>query len=142
MRQSIEALIAAFNRGSLDVPAGLFTPRTLFSLNNQSYESILGGSADDPLIRMLARGVAGYRTAAKALQYAVPDAVMTLNSLSEPDASGRRVASLRVEGQLRQSETPFSGEALIRLAVEDATLASVDVSCSEADLAQIALARR
>ena len=68
--ESLDALVAAFNRGSLDVPARLFTPRTTFALNGRSYESILGGSPDDPLIRLLARGAAGYRTAAKALQYA------------------------------------------------------------------------
>jgi hypothetical protein len=64
-------LIAAFNRGSLDVPDGFLTARTTFSLNGRPYESFLGGSADDPLVRLLARGSAGYRTAAKALQYAL-----------------------------------------------------------------------
>jgi len=134
--------VAAFNRGSLDVPSNLFTSRTTFSLNNRSYESILGGSADDPLIRLLARGVAGYRTAAKALQYSLPGACISVESLSEPDETGARSASIRVDGQLRHAGAPFTARAQIRFACAGDTLTSVEVSCSEGDLAQIAAERR
>jgi hypothetical protein len=141
LMESLHILIAAFNKGSLDVPAGLFTGRTTFTLNGRSYESILGGSPDDPLIRLLARGVAGYRTAAKALQYAVPGAAALVDSLSEPDASGVRTASIRVEGHLRDSSEPFATRASVRLVSTDRQLASVDVSCPEDDLARIAASR-
>ncbi len=103
--------MAAFNRGSLDVPAHFFTPRTTFSLNGRSYESILGGSPDDPLIRLLARGVAGYRTAAKALQYALQRPVIVVDSLSEPGRLRLATASIRVEGELRDSSEPFAAVA-------------------------------
>lgn len=139
--ESLHILIAAFNRGSLDVPAGLFTGRTTFTLNGRSYESLLGGSPDDPLIRLLARGVAGYRTAAKALQYAVPGAAVSLDSLSEPDDSGVRTASIQVKGHLRDSSEPFAARVSLRLVPADRELASVDVSCSEDDLARIAASR-
>lgn len=138
---ALHLLIAAFNRGSLDVPAGLFTARTAFTLNDRSYESILGGSPDDPLIRLLARGAAGYRTAAKALQYAVPGAVMSLGPLSEPDASGVRSATVHVEGKLRDSGEPFAADAGLRLRCAHLELTSVDVSCAEEDLARIAASR-
>jgi len=138
--EALHSLLASFNRGSLDVPAGLFTPKTTFTLNNRSYESILGGSPDDPLIRLLARGVAGYRTAAKALQYAVQGAVVSVDALSEPDASGVRTASIRVEGHLRKGE-PFAARAFLRLISTDRELASVDVSCAEGDLERIAMSR-
>ena len=101
--------MAAFNRGSLDVPAHLFTPRTTFTLNNRTYESMLGGSPDDALIRLLARGAAGYRTAAKALQYALQAPIVTIELLTDRDPSGVREASLRVDGQLRGSGQPFTG---------------------------------
>ena len=133
--------MAAFNRGSLDVPAGFFTPRTTFSLNNRSYESILGGSADHPLIRLLARGVAGYRTAAKGLQYALHGAVLTVAELSERDQAGLRSATIRIDGQLRDSGEPFSALASLRLGGDDRELTSVDVVFGEDDLARIAASR-
>jgi hypothetical protein len=139
---SLDSVIAGFNRGSLDVPAGFFTPRTTFSLNNRSYESILGGSPDDPLIRLLARGVAGYRTAAKALQYALPGAVIAIDDLSVPDESGVRSATIRIEGHLRDSGEAFSTVASLRFGGADLALRFVDVTCSEADLARIAASRR
>ena len=142
IRDSIAALVAAFNRGSLDVPAHFFTPRTTFSLNNRSYESILGGSPDEPLIRLLARGAAGYRTAAKALQYALQGPIIAVESLSEPDASGVLVASIRVEGQFRDSGHPFTGRASLRLVCAEGELMSIDVVCAEEDLARIAESRR
>ena len=138
---ALHALVAAFNRGSLDVPSGFFTARTTFTLNGRSYESVLGGSPDDPLIRLLARGAAGYRTAAKALQYAVPGAAVSIDSVSDPDASGVRSASIRVEGHLRRSNAPFTARASLRLVATDRELASVDVSCPESDLATIAAER-
>ena len=134
-------LIASFNRGSLDVPSGLFTARTTFTLNGRSYESILGGSPDDPLIRLLARGAAGYRTAAKALQYAVPGAAVSVESLSDPDASGVQTASIRAEGFLRRSGEPFTARAGLRLVVTHRELTSVDVTCPEGDLATLAAER-
>lgn len=151
MRAQLDALVAAFNRGSLDVPAGLFTPRTTFTLNNRSYESMLAGSTErgggpanenDPLIRMLSRGVAGYRTAAKALQYALQGAVVTIESLSEPDASGVRAGVLRLEGQLRNTFEPFDARASLRIAGAQLELTSVEVICKEEDLARIAASRR
>ena len=142
IEESLDALVAAFNRGSLDVPAHLFTPRTTFSLNNRSYESILGGSADDPLVRLLARGVAGYRTAAKALQYAVLDARISLESLSDGDEKGSRSALIRLEGQLRDSGQPFEARASLRITGAELELTSIEVSCREDDLARVAASRR
>jgi hypothetical protein len=142
IRESVDALVAAFNRGSLDVPAGFFTPRTTFTLNDRSYETILGGSPDDPLIRLLARGVGGYRTAAKALQYALKESEIIVESLSDPDASGARVASLRVEGRLRNSNERVAVRCALELMGTDTELGSVHVRCPEADIVRIADARR
>jgi hypothetical protein len=141
IRDSLEALVAAFNRGSLDVPDGLFTPRTTFSLNGRSYESMLGGSSDDPLIRLLARGAGGYRTAAKALQYALQQPMLAIQSLVDADVSGVAVASLRIAGTLRDSGEPFTGHGALRLSYSGGKLISIDAECSSDDLARIAAAR-
>jgi len=138
----VDALVAAFNRGSLDVPAGFFAPQTSFTLNDRSYETILGGSPDDPLIRLLARGVGGYRTAARALQYALQQPIVTVETLSDPDDHDAGVATLRVEGQLRDSNEHFVGRCLVKLRCANAALAEVRVSCSPDDLARIVSARQ
>jgi hypothetical protein len=139
---AVTELVAAFNRGNLDVPGGLFTPQTTFTLNDRSYETILGGSPDDSLIRLLARGVSGYRTAAKVLQYALQQPLIIVESVSHPDGGDALVASFRVEGYLRDSNERFVGRCSLRLACKGAELAKVDVSCSDADLARIAKARQ
>ena len=141
IEDSINALVAAFNRGSLDVPSGLFTPQTTFSLNDRSYEAILGASADDPLIRLLTRGVAGYRTAAKALQYALQHPTISLECMSDRDAEGVQVAILRVQGQLRDSNEPFAGHCSLKLTCINTQLMSVDVSCGGEDLSRLGAAR-
>ena len=137
----MDELVAAFNRGSLDVPANFFTARTVFVLNGRSYESLLGGSPDDPLIRLLARGAAGYRTAAKALQYALTSPTIIVESFADAGSSGSHVASLRVDGRWRDTGEPFSGLATLRLGGAGSELASVDVLCAEEYLARIAASR-
>ena len=59
----LDELIALFNRKSLDLPDGLFDRHTQFLLNGTPFESMLGRSAADPLVLMIARGPAGYRFA-------------------------------------------------------------------------------
>jgi hypothetical protein len=72
--EKLDQLIALFNRKSMDLPEGLFDRKTQFVLNGATFESLLSATPNDPLVLMLARGPAGYRFAAKALQHAVPDA--------------------------------------------------------------------
>ena len=74
MDTQIDQLIALFNSKSMDLPDGVFDRKTQFVLNGATFESLLSATPNDPLVLMLARGPAGYRFAAKALQHAVPDA--------------------------------------------------------------------
>jgi hypothetical protein len=134
--------VAAFNKGNLDVPANFLTPGTTYTLNSRTYESILGGSPDHALIRLLARGAAGYRTAAKALQYALQRPVVAIESLSDADGSGCCTASVRLTGELRHSNEPFLMLATVRLSHTNGRLTSVDAMCPEHDLARIAAARK
>src|SRR4029450_6263596 len=79
----VDRLIELFNRQSLDLPDGLFTRQTQFRLNGVPFEHMLGRSPDDPLVLMLARGPAGYRFTAKAVQHAVLDARLERGELTE-----------------------------------------------------------
>jgi hypothetical protein len=71
---AIDRVIELFNAKAMDLPDGFFDRRTQFVLNGSSFETLLGRPENDPLVLMLARGPAGFRFAAKALQHAVPDA--------------------------------------------------------------------
>ena len=142
IKDSLEALVAAFNRGSLDVPPGLFTAHTSFSVNGRAYESILGGRPDDPLIRLLARGAGAYRMAAKALQYALQQPTIEIRSLSAiDDEAGVSIACLEVSGRLRGSTEAFTGTGSIRLRHSGDALVSVEAELAPDDLARIAIAR-
>jgi hypothetical protein len=124
------------------VPSDFLTPRTTFSLNGTPYESLLGGSPDDPLIRLLARGAAGYRTAAKALQYAVREPLVSMESVSETGSAAHRVVHGRVTGHLRDTGEACDYGFTLTLSFEQGQVLSVDAVLARQDLERIAVARR
>lgn len=69
-----DRVIDYFNTRRLDLPDGFFDRKTQFVINGAAFETLLSTAPSDPLIMMLARGPAGYRFTAKALQHALPDA--------------------------------------------------------------------
>ena len=79
---AIDQVIELFNAKAMDLPDGFFDRRTQFVLNGSSFETLLGRSDNDPLVLMLARGPAGFRFAAKALQHAIPDARLERGDVS------------------------------------------------------------
>lgn len=148
---AIDRVIALFNARAMDLPDGFFDRRTQFLLNGSSFESLLGRQANDPLVLMLARGPAGFRFAAKALQHAMPDARLergdVVSGPSTPLTRQGDSASLKAGGaskvttRLRLSGTlRGSGEALNT--VVDVTLrlaAPGHVEVAEASIAALAL---
>ena len=71
---SIDRVIEYFNARRMDLPDGFFDRRSQFLINGTPFETLLSSAPNDPLIMMLARGPAGFRFTAKALQHAMPDA--------------------------------------------------------------------
>jgi hypothetical protein len=106
---AVDQVIAFFNAKKMDLPDGFFDRKTQFVLNGAPFETLLGQSPTDPLILMLARGPAGFRFTAKALQHALPDA--RIDRPSTPLTQHVESASLRPRGlitvttQLRLSGT-------------------------------------
>jgi hypothetical protein len=82
---AIDRIIDYFNKRKLDLPDGFFDRRTQFVINGAAFETLLGRSPDDPLILMLARGPAGFRFTAKALQHAIPDAKIERGEIAGGD---------------------------------------------------------
>jgi hypothetical protein len=123
---AIDQVIEHFNARKLDLPDGFFDRRTQFVINGAPFETLLGQSPTDPLVLMLARGPAGFRFAAKALQHAIPDAKLerpstrvvpaTPDQLSLRTGGPSKVAfDLSLSGKLRETEEAVNTIAAITL---------------------------
>jgi hypothetical protein len=123
--EQLGAVLALYNRRSMDLPDGLFGRNAQFRLNGTSFEELLGRSPDDALVRMLTRGVAGYRFAAKALQHAVPDGRLTTGGFELNPDTWRVEGEVRLAGALRGTGEEFDETA--RIALHLAPSGSIDV---------------
>jgi hypothetical protein len=104
---TIDRVIELFNAKAMDLPDGFFDRRTQFVLNGSSFETLLGRSENDPLVLMLARGPAGFRFAAKALQHALPNARLQRRDVISDADPFKVTTKLWLSGTLRGT-----GEAL------------------------------
>ena len=110
---AIDAVIEDFNRRRLDLPDGFFDRKTQFVINGAPFETLLGQSPTDPLVLMLARGPAGFRFTAKALQHAIPDAKIERGEItSEPQGLA---VQLWLSGTLRGTAEAVNAVVAIKL---------------------------
>lgn len=136
----IDELIAYFNRRVMDVPDGFFDRNARFTLNGQTFEALLGRTDDDPLIRMIARGAAGYRFAAKPLLHALDTVLVSRMDFTEDDDHAR--AKLALRGTLRGSGTVLDEMVTVDLSIAPpGTVQRVDVMIAEGALDRIRAAR-
>jgi hypothetical protein len=103
---AIDQTIANFNSRKLDLPDGLFDRKTQFVVNGATFESLLSATPNDPLVMMLARGPAGFRFSAKALQHAIPDAKLDRGEVTQQPT----LVAMKVwlSGTLRGSNAPVN----------------------------------
>ena len=138
-----DQLVTLFNRKAMDLPDGLFDRHTQFLLNGVPFEEMLGRSPKDPLVLMIARGSAGYRFAAKALQHAVPDARVERGEIEAvADDPAAFVLPLWLSGRLRGVDQPI--EVVMRVTVRMAAsgaVARADLALDEAHVARLRQAR-
>ena len=136
----LDDLIACFNRRVMDVPEGLFDRNAQFTLNGRTFESMLDRTDDDPLIRMIARGPAGYRFAAKPLLHALETVLVSRMDFEAGAGRARTVLALR--GTLRGSGTVLDEMVTIDLTLTPAARVSrADVMIGEGALDRIRSAR-
>ena len=112
---AIDEVIAYFNARKLDLPDGFFDRRTQFVINGTPFESLLGQSPNDPLILMLARGPAGYRFTAKALQHAIPDARLERGEVVTDGNPSMLSMRLWLSGRLRGTGEAVNAVASVTL---------------------------
>jgi hypothetical protein len=115
--ERIDQLIALFNKKGMDLPAGLFDRKTQFLLNGSAYETLLGRSPTDPLVLMLARGPSGYRFIVKALQHAVPNAMIERGDLAWDESASVYRIDLWLSGHLRRLGEPTHSVIRFALAI-------------------------
>ena len=139
---AIDQVIEYFNVRRLDLPDGFFDRRTQFILNGAAFETLLSATPNAPLVLMLARGPAGFRFTAKALQHAMPEARLDRPSTQvtpvAPDslslgASGQSVfeLKLRLSGRLRGSGESIN--SLVSVTLRLAAAGHVEVAEAQID---------
>ena len=108
--------VAAFNRGSLDLPDGALHKDAVFRLNGRAYEDTLGRPATDPLVQLVSRGPGGYRLLVKALHY-----ILTAPEIALRDFDirhGLATGHVDITGRLRDTGEAWTGTADIAMTVD------------------------
>jgi len=136
----LDELIAYFNRRVMDVPDGFFDRNARFTLNGRTFEAMLGRTDEDPLIRMIARGSAGYRFAAKPLLHALETVLVSRMDFSGDTARARAMLALR--GTLRGTGAVLDEMVTVDLSLTPAgSIGRADVMIGEGALDRIRAAR-
>jgi hypothetical protein len=113
LTSSLDRVIEYFNARRMDLPDGLFDRRTQFVINGAAFETLLSAAPNDPLIMMLARGPAGFRFSAKALQHAMPDAKLERGEVSADPSTV--TTNVWLSGKLRGTGEAVNAVAAITL---------------------------
>lgn len=132
---AIDQVIAYFNARRMDLPDGLFDRKTQFTINGATFESLLSTTPGDPLIMMLARGPAGYRFTAKALQHAIPDLKLDrgdVDTAGLPDTVSTRIW---LSGTLRGTSDAIN--ALVAITLRLAPAGHVEIADAVIDPAEL-----
>ncbi len=132
--------VAAFNRGSLDLPDGALHRDAVFRLNGRAYEDTLGRPVTDPLVRLVARGPGGYRLLVKALQYTLTSPEVALRDVEI--RGGLATGYLDLSGRLRDTGEDWIGHADLVMTVDvDARVTEIAIQMDEAHVVRLLRAR-
>jgi hypothetical protein len=133
--------VAAFNRGSLDLPDGVLHRDATFRLNGTAYEDTLGRPASDPLVRLVARGPGGYRLLVKALQYTLGEPEIALRDFEI--RRGLATGYLDLSGTLRDTGESWVGCADLVMTVDvDGRVTEVAVQMDTTSVSRLQQARQ
>lgn len=139
---AIDQVIAYFNARRLDLPDGFFDRRTQFLINGAPFETLLSTAPNDPLILMLARGPAGFRFTAKALQHAMPDARVDRGDVATDGDPFRIALQLWLSGSLRGTGETINSLVSVTLRLAAAGhVETADARIDAGDLEKIRQAR-
>jgi hypothetical protein len=131
---AVDQVIAFFNAKKMDLPDGFFDRKTQFVINGAPFETLLGQSPTDPLILMLARGPAGFRFTAKALQHALPDARIERDEIVTGGLS-TVTTQLRLSGTLRGTGEGLN--TLVPVTLRLSTAGSIEIAEAQVETAAL-----
>jgi len=138
----VDQVIDYFNTRRMDLPDGLFDRKSQFVINGTPFETLLGNAPNDPLVMMLARGPAGYRFTAKALQHAIPDAKIERGDLITDGDPFRITTKLWLSGKLRDAGEPINALVNVTLRLTQAgSIEAAEATMDPVDLEKIRKAR-
>lgn len=132
---AIDQVIEYFNSRRMDLPDGFFDRKTQFVINGAPFETLLSTAPNDPLILMLARGPAGYRFTAKALQHAMPDARIERGDVVTDGDPCKITSQLWLSGKLRGTGEPLN--ALVSVTLRLAPAGQVEIAEAVVDPAEL-----
>lgn len=138
----VDQVIAYFNTRRMDLPDGFFDRKAQFLVNGATFDSFLSTAPNDPLIMMLARGAAGYRFIAKALQHAIPDAKLERGELATDGDPFKVATKLWLSGKLRGSNDPVNALVNVTMRLTPAgSIETAEAAIDPVDLEKIRMAR-
>jgi hypothetical protein len=144
----LASLISLFNTGKADLPDGALHRNCVFRLNGRAYHEHLGRAPDDPLVRLIGCGPAGYRLILTALRYALSDARLRLYDDHAVDhRRGKDAVELTrfavLSGMLRGGREPFRAECELVLREDlHGCIHEIAVTMGDPDVELILAARR
>ena len=144
----LSELIDLFNAQKTDLPDGALHKDCVFRLNGRAYHEHLGRPPDDPLIRLIGCGPAGYRLLLGALRYAggAPELRLHPNQVAEAtraDHGAVLTARATLSGVLRTTHERFISECSVALSAEPSgAISEVAVTMGDADVEMLLIARR
>jgi hypothetical protein len=136
----IDQVIAFFNKRRMDLPDGFFDRRAQFVINGTAFETLLNSAPNDPLVMMLARGPAGYRFTAKALQHAIPDANIERGEVLTDGDPTKVTSKLWLSGKLRDSGETINSLVAVTLRLNPA--GAVETAEATVDFAELEKIRK
>jgi len=136
----IDEFLSYFNRRVMDVPDGFLDHDAQLRLNGVSYETMLGRSPDEPLVRLIARGPAGYRFAAKAVLRALETVLATRDAFEITPT--RAAGHVILRGTLRGSGEVFEEWLPVELTLTPRGMVKIaNVQLTDAALTKLIVAR-
>ena len=148
MDPHLPSLVSLFNTGKTDLPDGALHRNCVFRLNGRAYHEHLGRAPDDPLVRLIGCGPAGYRLILTALRYALSDARLRLDDDHAVDhRRGKDAVELtrfaELSGVLRGGREPFRAECELVLREDlHGCIHEIAVTMGDPDVELILAARR
>jgi len=140
-------LLTLFNRQKTDLPDGLLHADCVFRLNGLAYHEHLGRPPDDPLVRLVGCGPAGYRFLLAAVRHAIlePRVALEQDTVQESGDGAARTLAARatLTGTLRghPEASPTTCEITVHTG-DDGTVRELSVLMGDADVERLLTARK